>query len=380
MKGTPLLAKKCGGKAVLLASAGKAPAGSGNNRGAGLGRPSTASNKGSSGEEAIAEAVAASKLGLAPAGAILKLPVPLLLPLLLPLANRFLQRTQLQPAGAGPRGFGEGGAGGHRGVLWFRNDLRLHDHRALDEAMKKCATILAVFCFDPREYNGQWTGPYKCRFAQEAVRALRKKLRRLNSDLVIRLGKPEDVLPQLCTQANATAVFCHSETARRDRDVEEAVRKRLPERCVLKSYGGAATLHHLDSDGASASASASASPSPSPAPSLPSFGGKAGGSKGLANGGEKCSNFSSFSARMREEDVKRPLRTPSKLRPFPQVSGIRRGAVPSLKDLGIKKPTQKLNLPDGRITKGGEDAALQYVPPTLPPSLPGKKLFFALRS
>mmetsp|Transcript_3660 Transcript_3660/g.9514 ORF Transcript_3660/g.9514 Transcript_3660/m.9514 type:complete len:126 (+) Transcript_3660:247-624(+) len=64
---------------------------------------------------------------------------------------------------------------------------------------------------------------------------------------------------------------------------------------------------------------------------------------------------------MREEDVKRPLRTPAKLRPFPQVSGMRRGTVPTLRELGISKPKQKLNLPDGRVAKGGEEAALSYL-------------------
>jgi len=38
-------------------------------------------------------------------------------------------------------------------ILWFRNDLRVHDNPVLDWAAKNAAPgthILPVFCFDPR--------------------------------------------------------------------------------------------------------------------------------------------------------------------------------------------------------------------------------------
>ena len=38
---------------------------------------------------------------------------------------------------------------GETGVLWFRNDLRIHDNEALQKAMKKCLSILCVYVFEP---------------------------------------------------------------------------------------------------------------------------------------------------------------------------------------------------------------------------------------
>ena len=38
-------------------------------------------------------------------------------------------------------------------LVWFRNDLRLHDNEMLVEAIAKSDEILPVFCFDPRQFE-----------------------------------------------------------------------------------------------------------------------------------------------------------------------------------------------------------------------------------
>ena len=34
-------------------------------------------------------------------------------------------------------------------LVWFRNDLRIHDNELLTEAIRKADKVLPVFCFDP---------------------------------------------------------------------------------------------------------------------------------------------------------------------------------------------------------------------------------------
>jgi deoxyribodipyrimidine photolyase len=38
-------------------------------------------------------------------------------------------------------------------LLWFRNDLRLHDHEPLAAACAGATSVLPVYIFDPREYG-----------------------------------------------------------------------------------------------------------------------------------------------------------------------------------------------------------------------------------
>ncbi|NXQ58087.1 CRYD protein, partial [Anthoscopus minutus] len=72
--------------------------------------------------------------------------------------------------------------------------------------------------FDPRHYLGtHWfglpkTGPHRLRFLLESVKDLRETLKKKGSTLVVRKGKPEDVVQDLITQlGSVTAVVFHEE-------------------------------------------------------------------------------------------------------------------------------------------------------------------------
>ncbi|NXB81476.1 CRYD protein, partial [Donacobius atricapilla] len=72
--------------------------------------------------------------------------------------------------------------------------------------------------FDPRHYLGTHcysfpkTGPHRLRFLLESVKDLRETLKKKGSTLVVRKGKPEDVVCDLITQlGSVTAVVFHEE-------------------------------------------------------------------------------------------------------------------------------------------------------------------------
>lgn len=44
-------------------------------------------------------------------------------------------------------------AGSKVAIVWFRNDLRLHDNEALASANGSSTAVLPVYCFDPRDYG-----------------------------------------------------------------------------------------------------------------------------------------------------------------------------------------------------------------------------------
>lgn len=44
-------------------------------------------------------------------------------------------------------------AGRRAAVVWFRNDLRLHDNQALASANAEGTSVLPVYIFDPRDYG-----------------------------------------------------------------------------------------------------------------------------------------------------------------------------------------------------------------------------------
>ena len=141
------------------------------------------------------------------------------------------------------------------GIVWYRNDLRVHDHEAMMRANGGCTSVLPVYCFDPRVYvqrargRYQKTGPYRAGFTIEAVQDLRGRLREMGSDLLVVVGKPEEVIPRLAKRIGATAVYCHTEVTYEETKVEDAVKRAFMEMTSSASEFCSFwtnTLHHVD--------------------------------------------------------------------------------------------------------------------------------------
>jgi deoxyribodipyrimidine photo-lyase len=109
-------------------------------------------------------------------------------------------------------------------VLWFRRDLRLHDHPALTAAAHD-GPVLALFVLDPALLRP--AGAPRLAFLSAALRALDEALRRDGGGLVIRRGVPAEVLAEVVRTTRATAVHVSADFgpygARRDGQVEAAL-------------------------------------------------------------------------------------------------------------------------------------------------------------
>ena len=88
-------------------------------------------------------------------------------------------------------------------VLWLRRDLRLLDHPALLEASAG-AEVLPVFVLDPTLLGA--SGPARTAFLLRSLRALDAELRGYGGRLVLRRGRPEQVVPQVVREVGAGAV------------------------------------------------------------------------------------------------------------------------------------------------------------------------------
>jgi hypothetical protein len=103
-----------------------------------------------------------------------------------------------------------------RVVVWFRNDLRLADNYVIKRAELIAAAdpnveVLPVYCFDPRFFErSAWgspkTGGHRARFQFQCVADLQKNLRLIGSDLLVVVGKPEEVIAPLVLGDGKTTV------------------------------------------------------------------------------------------------------------------------------------------------------------------------------
>jgi deoxyribodipyrimidine photo-lyase len=110
-------------------------------------------------------------------------------------------------------------------IVWFKRDLRVHDHAALSAAAAR-GTVLPLFIVEP----GLWHQPdYAGRhwaFAAECLAELRGQLTALGQPLVVRVGEAVPVLRRIADELPIEAVWSHQETGNgwtyeRDRRVRD---------------------------------------------------------------------------------------------------------------------------------------------------------------
>ncbi|MFC8193636.1 cryptochrome/photolyase family protein [Cellulomonas sp. NPDC057328] len=111
-------------------------------------------------------------------------------------------------------------------VLWFRRDLRLADHPALVAAVAQARAegdgVVPLFVVDPRLWSV--SGAPRLAYLAASLRALDASL---GGRLVVRHGRPVDVVPDLVRELGASAVHVSAATEpygrRRDAAVAEAL-------------------------------------------------------------------------------------------------------------------------------------------------------------
>ncbi len=123
-------------------------------------------------------------------------------------------------------------------LVWFRNDLRLHDQEALCEANRKFEHVIPIYIFDPRFFQAQSfgfpkMGAFRLKFLIESVRDLQRNLQHIGSDLLVRIGFPEHVLPELAKQLNVKHIHFSEEAAPEERTIEQQLQEALIHHGIL---------------------------------------------------------------------------------------------------------------------------------------------------
>jgi deoxyribodipyrimidine photo-lyase len=89
-------------------------------------------------------------------------------------------------------------------LVWFRRDLRVHDHPALRAALERHEHVVPVFCLDDRLLCGRHASGARTQFLLECLRDLDGSLSERGGGLVVRHGPPELELAELARRTGAT--------------------------------------------------------------------------------------------------------------------------------------------------------------------------------
>ncbi len=112
-------------------------------------------------------------------------------------------------------------------IHWFRRDLRMRDNLALHAACAGDAAVIPLFIFDPDLLDSERVGAPRVKFMLNALHALDEALRAYGTRLLIRRGKPLDVLRNLVDETRAQALYFNADYSpyakQRDAKIEDAL-------------------------------------------------------------------------------------------------------------------------------------------------------------
>jgi len=135
-------------------------------------------------------------------------------------------------------------------LFWFKNDLRLHDNETLVKAIASGKKILPVYIFDTNVYLELALGfpkadQVRLDFAKQCVADLKTNLKRIGGNLMIRIGNPEVIIPELVKTYNCKIIYTEQEFGTEELTQIKKIKKALPPTCYFDFTWGR-TLYHLD--------------------------------------------------------------------------------------------------------------------------------------
>ncbi len=215
-----------------------------------------------------------------------------------------------------------------RSIVWFRNDLRVHDNEALHDALTHSDEIIPVYVLDDRIFRGNTafgfdkTGVHRLRFVLESLYDLRKSLEDMGTTLIIRSGITEDVITDIAREYKTSWVYCNRERTDEEVKVQDVLENRLWEiGQEMRYYRGKMLYYTADL--------------PFPISHTPD----------------------QFTAFRKEVEKYVPVRKPIEmdgLKAQPLSINIDKGHIPTLRDFGHDEPDKVMD-----HLRGGESIALQ---------------------
>ena len=121
-------------------------------------------------------------------------------------------------------------------LIWYRSDLRVHDHPALKTAMHEDARVIAVYCLTPQQWQRHCWSKARLSLALRQVQQLNEALAALNVPLIVvntdSLSGIPDALSELAQRFEASKVFTHVEYEWNEAHCAQQVEKKLAQKDI----------------------------------------------------------------------------------------------------------------------------------------------------
>ncbi|WP_440120728.1 cryptochrome/photolyase family protein [Tenacibaculum sp. Ill] len=110
-------------------------------------------------------------------------------------------------------------------VFWFRRDLRLEDNKGLHEALQSGHKVIPLFIFDKDILENLPKNDARVTFIYQTLQKIDKELRKHQSSLIIKKGKPLEVWRELIEEYTIQGVYTNKDyepyATKRDKEIAD---------------------------------------------------------------------------------------------------------------------------------------------------------------
>lgn len=120
-----------------------------------------------------------------------------------------------------------------KGLVWFRNDLRVMDNHSLYNACAENEKVIAVYCLDPRNFEKtkfgfKKTGVFRVQFLLETLNELKENLAAKNISLLVQTGNPEQLIPKLVLKYHIDTIYSQKEWTSEEALLTHEIKTQIP--------------------------------------------------------------------------------------------------------------------------------------------------------
>jgi deoxyribodipyrimidine photo-lyase len=122
-------------------------------------------------------------------------------------------------------------------LVWFRHDLRLGDHPALDAAIKRGGKLVLLYILE--DDAARQPGAARKVWLHHSLKSLANDIQSRGGRLILRKGKAETVIKTVVEESGAEAIFWNRRYHEKDRDRDRDIKTDLKEQgLTVESFKG----------------------------------------------------------------------------------------------------------------------------------------------
>jgi len=118
-----------------------------------------------------------------------------------------------------------------KGIIWFRNNLRLADNECITRALDECDEVLCVYILDSKIWDASGKssrmGSIRAQFILESLRELEQEIKELGGSIEFIKGRAVDEIPRVMESFGADRCYAQKEDAWEETEQERLLANQI---------------------------------------------------------------------------------------------------------------------------------------------------------